>query len=238
MSDVNKKVLLDLFAAPSTILPIGLGVTGLLAGWALGSSTFALLGFLGVLIGGGLFATRLIFGLDKITDQAYQKLVEKEQEKRQAELDALDAKLVRDRDTRTQEFLRQLRHLYEEFHKDVRTGEISGVTGQMVEKVEEIFSACVKQLDHSYEMHETLRKMSGKPKKELERDRDAVVEEVGETVVHLSRVINEFHGIRTKKGASDLSNLRKELETTMRVAKQTEEHMAEIMGTKRISELD
>ena len=236
MQDVNKKVLLDLFAAPSTVLPAAFGITGLLAGWALSSATIAMIGILGVVAGVGMLATRLIFGLDKITNRAYQTLVEKEEERIHADLDALDQDLTKDGDPRTQESLRELRQLYDEFHKDIRDGKTSGPTGHVVEKVEQVFQACIEQLKRSYEMYTSSHSMLRRARQLREDERDEVIMEVRKTVTHLGKVINEFHSMQKGKGTSNLQSLRKELETTMKVAKDTESRMDDILG--KSSQLD
>jgi hypothetical protein len=65
MDPVKRKIYLDLFAAPVTLVPLVGGLTALMAAWALGGhGLLTFLGISSVLAGIGMFASRLIFGLE------------------------------------------------------------------------------------------------------------------------------------------------------------------------------
>ena len=73
MDKVKKKVLLDLFGSPGAVLPIVAGMSAWVLSWAIDGNTLLNLGGLvGVLGGAGFLATRLIFGLERITENAFQ----------------------------------------------------------------------------------------------------------------------------------------------------------------------
>ena len=110
---VRRKVWLDIFAAPTTLFPVVGGLTALMASWAIGgNSTLNIAGIAGVLGGIGILASRLILGLDKLTQDAYDYFVDRQRAEQEHSLEELDDKLVKDRDSRTQNCLRELRHLY------------------------------------------------------------------------------------------------------------------------------
>ena len=64
MDSVRKKVLLDLFASPWSVVPIAGGLSAWLLSWAVdGHMALNMAGLIGVMGGIGVMATRVIFGL-------------------------------------------------------------------------------------------------------------------------------------------------------------------------------
>ena len=77
MDDLRKRILNEIFVAPSVVLPIAGGGTAWLLSWALGNvATLNLIGLVGVMVGIGWFATRFIFQLDAITEKAMREQIE------------------------------------------------------------------------------------------------------------------------------------------------------------------
>jgi len=227
MDEVKKKVLLDVFASPWTVLPAAGGLSAWMMSWAMdGSMLLNLAGLAGVLAGLGMLATRLIFGLEQITEDAYSFVNEKQRQAQETALDALDKKLRGDKDPRTQDLLRQLRHLYASFQTDAKQGKITGTTHPILAKVDRLFRAAVKHLEQSYELWKTARRMRGDTRKSVGQERDEMIQEVAETVEHLSRTINQFHAFKSKEADTELVKLREELDETMRVARRAEERVA------------
>ena len=227
--EIRQKVLSDIFGAPSTLLPAVGGLSLVILSWALELGTLATFaGILGVLAGGGILATRLIFGLEDITQQAYEYELQQKQEQRESELDQLDAKLTQDRDSRTQTTLRQLRELYASFLEDVKERKAASNASEVVETVESLFEACVKQLQHSHDLWEASKKVSGQSKDGLRDEREKVILEVVETVGSLSSTIEQFHNFQTRKNNSELARLRDELGRSLEVAKRTEERVTSL----------
>ncbi len=227
--DVRKKVLMDMFAAPSSLLPIVGGLSALILSWALegGGATACLgLGMVGVLGGLGILATRLILGLENITNDAYQYLHAEELTKQEESLDELCNKLKKDRDPRTQNSLRELRDLYATFAEDVKAGKIIRATHAVLEIVEELFRTAVAQLERSYELWCSARKQSGASKEKTLRKREEVIREVVDAVEHLAKTIEQCRSLAAKKDRKDLSQLRQELDEAIQVARRTEERMA------------
>ena len=79
MDNIKKKVYLDVFASPGTLLPVAGGITAMLAAWATnGNPALLFAGIAGVLVGAGVTATRLVFGLNRITEDAYDHVVQQQ----------------------------------------------------------------------------------------------------------------------------------------------------------------
>jgi hypothetical protein len=227
MDEVKKKVLLTLFASPSSVLPIVGGISAFMISWALGGNFYLNLGGLAGVVGGfGWMGYRLIFGVEKITAAVFAAINERRRKEREAGLDALEARLRGDRDPRTQTYLRNLRALYRDFQDDLEQGKVSPLARTVLGDVENLFQAAVKYLENSYHLWETAGKMSGDARRAMLEDRDRVVQEVHESIEHLSKTIEQFHSFRVKEDESEFAKLRQELDETMQAARRAEERMA------------
>ena len=237
--DVRRKVLLDLFASPATLLPTVGGLSALILSWAIeGPASLSMLGLAGILGGMGWFATRLILGLEEITSSAYEFVHAQQREKQEEALDSLDNRLRRDRDPRTQESLRQLRELFGKFADDVEAGKINRRTHEILEIVEELFRTSVSQLEVSYQLWQTSRGLSGEAKQKMLAQRDEVVAEVVDTAGHLSTTIEQFFAFTQKKNKDNLGRLREELDEAIQVARRTEQRMASWENDPQADRLD
>lgn len=231
MDDVKRKVLLDLFVSPSTLLPLAGGLSMLMGSWAMGGS--ALLNFAGVagILGGvGMFATRLIFGLERITNKAYEFVIEKQQEQQEQALDRLDAQLTGDRDSRTEACLRQLRELYVSLKADARAGRVTASSRDVLDGIDRLFRLCVENLQESHELWEKSQRVRGYARKQALVQREELVEEVAATVVHLAKTIDRLHSLGGKQKKSELAEMRRELDESLQAARRAEERVAELSG--------
>ena len=224
--DVRKKIFLDLFASPGTLFPVVGGLSLLIASWAFSSAAAAMLGLLGVLTGLGVSATKLIWKLENITNDAYEYVHAQEVEDQEKKLDDLDNRLTRDHDPRTQTSLRELRELYRSFAEDVKGGKLARSASEVLEVMGELFRRCVDQLEYSYELWQTARKKSPEERDKVVQEREQVIEEVIDTVRHVERTVEQFRGFAAKRSEDQLQQLRDELDEAMRVARRTEDRMA------------
>jgi hypothetical protein len=226
--DVRKKVLLDVFASPATLLPVVGGVTALLGSWAFSLGAWpGFLGVVGILAGLGVSATKLIFGLEKITNDAYEFVLAQKVKQQEDQLDQLDLKLVTDRDPRTQTSLRQLRQLNQDFADDVEQGKVARSAHDVLKVIEELVTKCVAQLERSYQLWHTARGMSGQTKEELLAEREQVIAEVVEAVRHVEKTTGQFRTFTAKKNEDDLGRLRQELDEAIQVARRAEDRVAQ-----------
>ena len=229
MSEVRRKVLLDLFAAPSTLLPLVGGVTALIASWALGNDpalTFA--GIAGMLSGVGMFTTRLIFGIEQMTEQAYEYVESERRESQEAALADLERRLVQDGDTRTEALLRALRQLYAGFLTSIRAqGEAAVGAVDVHDKVDEMFQVCVEQLEQSLALWQTAQPLNGKARQRVLDQREEILREVQLTVDHIGSAVQRYQGLKLRKKNHDLARLREQLDESLQAARAAEQRMAE-----------
>jgi len=229
MDEVKRKVYLDLFASPYSLIPMAGGLTSLMAGWAVGGEqTLMLAGMAGVLAGIGITASRLIWGIEDITEKAYEYQVDKQQKDQEQHLDDLDAKLTKDRDPRTQTCLRELRLLYGNLKEAAAKGKISGASYEVLEGVGKVFDECVKQLEHAHSLWETARKMQGPARNDMMQQRGELIQDVVLTVVHVGQMVESHFSETTKKNKSELGKVRRELNESIEAARRAEERTAEL----------
>lgn len=236
--DVRKKVLMDVFATPGTLLPLVGGLSLMIGGWALGAgAAVGFVGLVGVLAGLGMAATRLIFGLEELTNRAYEYLHDQEWKQQEKALDKLDHRLIRDRDPRTQAALRQVRQIYTGLVGDVKSGKITRNSHEILQKVEGLFRACVAQLERSYKLWDAARKLSGDARERMLQQREKVVEEVVGSAEHLDRTIAQLRALTAKPEEDDMAQMRSELDEAIEVARRTEQRLAS-WDKKNYSEKD
>lgn len=234
MDDVKKKILLDLSSSPVSLMPFATGICLLLAAWAFGSSFFGFLGICGVLSGVAMFIVRLIFKMDKLKEKAQQWRQNSVLRNRQIKLDELDNKLCHDLDPRTETALRDLRSLHSDFKKHLRDGLIKGQIGSIIsDKVDDLFNGCVVQLRQSFEMFKAGRKLHGKQRIELQRQRKEIVNDVIESIVELGKTITKCFSMATHR-ASNMADKRKELQMTMEGIARAEQEVDDMVNDRKL----
>lgn len=223
ISELRKRVILDLMITPSTIIPFAGGVSLLLLSEMLGGFA-AFLGVVGVLVGIGAFLTGLVFNLDKTYQKVLIDIKTEEAAKRKYVLDDLDRRLTRKRD---QTALRDMRGIYDSFMEDLQAGKISNsVSSGMLTQIDAIFNACVEQLERQLVIVETSRKVSDDVRRKLLEQRDNIVTEVEKSVEDLAKVINEVRALRIKAERGELDVLRRRLDSQLQAAKATEQFVS------------
>lgn len=223
MDEVKKKVLLDLFVSPWTLIPAVGGLSAWMISWGAGGDpTLNLIGLAGVLVGAGIQASRLIFGVEKLTEQAHGYQTEKRRTEQKAALDGLSLRLARDDDPRTQECLVRLRALYRSFEEEPATGHAAIAIG---EKVEKLFHAAVRQLERSLELWSKAKRLPPGTRKPLLEQRREAVDEVVLTVNHLTRTVAQYHAFHADDNDDELAKLREELDATIEVARRADDRM-------------
>ena len=229
MDDVKRKVYLDLFASPYNLLPLAGGITALLGSWAIGGDpTWTMVGIGGVLTGIGVTASRLIWGLESLTEKAYSYQLDKKQKDYERRLDQLDAKLSRDQDPRTESCLRELRTLQASLQKASEKGNISKSSYEVLEGVGKVVDQCVNQLEHSHSLWETARRMRGPARDSILGQRDEIIQDVVATVVDVGQMVDNYLLGQSRRQRSELNKVRQELDESIEAARRAEERTAEL----------
>jgi len=230
-SRFRKRVLIDLLSAPLTLIPAALGGSLLVISWALerGSGWMALLGIAGLLAGAGTLFTRWIFHSDEIARAAFADLQDEMLDQRRRKLDQLDKQLQKDEDPRTEQFLRNLRKLYNGFRADSRWSENLSARNalEIVNQVEKLFKACIMSLERSLVLWETAGKMAtAEGRRNVMQARDQLLGEIQASIDQLARTIDDVQALSVlKQEDHNLAHIREELNASLEVARRVEERM-------------
>lgn len=232
MDEVKRKVYLDLFASPLNLIPLAGGLTSLMAGWAIGNDPKLLMvGLAGVLASFGITASRLIWGIEAITERAYEYEVDKQQRDQERRLDELDEKLTRDRDPRTQTCLRELRLLYGNLKQAAAQGKISKSSYEILEGVGKVVNECVKQLEHSHALWETAHHMQGPARSTMLEQRDDLIQDIVKTVTDVGKMVESYFVSTNQISRDQLDQVRRELNESIEAARRAEARTAELERT-------
>jgi paraquat-inducible protein B len=226
---VKRKVISELFLAPSVVLPIVGGISSGLLSWAMSGNAYLTgAAVAGVLGGVGWMLTRMIFNVEDITAKALAAEQKKLRDEENRRLDELAAKLRTDRDHRTQDYLTLLRSLQHEFEEASKKPGIQFRSARMREQISSVLGATVDQLNQSYRLWELSENLIGDAREKILNNREQVLEEVEETIDRLRTTAHQIKAVIESDNQVDLATMREELEATMRIAKRTEERMREI----------
>lgn len=229
MDVVKRKVISELFLAPSVVLPVVGGISAGLLSWASGGSSYLTGAAIAGILGGiGWMVTRMIFKVEEITDEAMKAELSKQAGQEAAELDELARKLRTDRDHRTQDYLTLLRSLREEFENAANKPGNRFRSAQIREQVSLVFRAAVEQLQQSYRLWDLSENLVGSARDKVLADREQVLHEIEQTVDRLQATVHQFHDLIKADKQVDLATMRDELDATMRIAKRTEQRMREL----------
>ena len=217
MNELRKRILLELFVTPVTMIPLALGFTCFALSYVFGG-VLAFLGFAAMALGFGALITNVVFNLKSISQRALKQWRSAEKQKQNQKLDSLDAKLRKTKETDDENHLRNLRELYQAFCDDTSAGRISEHTPpDMLSQIDEIFNACIHSLENSYELFKMAKRMRGDLKKGLQTQRMGMIDDVGESVSEMSRAINEVRSLKLKSKSDDLQRVRDSLSRSLRV---------------------
>lgn len=223
MDDVKKRVLLDLFVSPWTIVPVVGGLSAWLLSWGIdGNTALNMIGLGGVLAGMGIQASRLIFGIEDLTEKAHGYLTQQQRAEREVSLDQLARRLEQDEDPRSEECLRRLRRLHASLEEEPPTNHTAA---KFREKVDRLFNASVNQLERSVELWEKAKRLPGRTGRPLLAERTGAIDEVVITVNHLSRTVEEYNAFQLRNSDDQLAKLRDELDQTIEAARRADEYI-------------
>jgi hypothetical protein len=237
VESVKRKVISEIFFAPSVVIPIVGGITAGLLSWAVdGSQILTMASGAGILGGIGWMLTRMIFKVEDITEQVMQAELDEQLREENQELDELAAKLRTDRDHRTQDYLTLLRSVRSEFEEAANKPGTQFRSAKIREQVGLVFKAAVGQLRESYRQWELSENLVGSAREKILHEREQVLSEIDVTIDRLRSTVGQFHQMIDAEKEVDLASMTEELEATMRIAKRTEERMRQIENPSRLHE--
>lgn len=225
---LRKKVLLDLATAPIVLAPFLLGASALIVQWTFSveSAVLATVSSLSLLGSAGLFLTTFFLGDEKVAHKAMERLKQETKKEKENRLDELDARLVKDRDSRTQVMLRDIRQLAEQFTdsnavRDVNTN----LSVEILSNVEDLFDNSVKQLEKTLELNETAKRIDSRSARDkILEVRERILSDVEKSIATLGTMLAELQTMDLGD-TSNLSKIRTQLAEDVITAKKVRERL-------------
>lgn len=229
MEELRRRILREIFVAPSVVLPIVGGASAWLMSWASGGSDLLNgVGLVGVLGGVGWFATRFIFQIDSLSQKALQDIERDKVQQEERLLDELQRNLAKDGDERTESILILLRENRKEVERMAKTPGIELRSLEVVKQSRELFWASIEQLEHSWKMFQLSKRVTGAERQGVLAQRERCLQEGRESAEHLRSAVDAFRGILDKNQVRDLDGLQRELSDSIEAARRSEERMREL----------
>jgi hypothetical protein len=229
LNAVRNRVLREIFLAPSVVLPIVAGASSLLLSWAAdGVSSLTLAGIAGILGGIGWMATRAIFKTETITKETIEKLESQEKQAEEDELERLGALLSQDDDDRDQDLLRALRVQRAHFRELASQPGVVVRSQEILQQVEQLYRASVNNLYESYRLLVQSRELGPAERRAFVVERELLLKDIKVSVDFLQSALQQYRSFTKKTVGTDLSELRDELDASIKVAKRTEERLREL----------
>lgn len=219
----RNKVLTEIFLHPMVLVPFCVGIASLCFSFE-GPRHFRMLAAAGIFISGVALIGRMTFWFDSIVQKTFTKWHKKQEWARNKALDQLDKSLSADQDTRDERILRQLRSVYKVFVEMVASAKIRQY--DFLNTAERLFVNSIENLRESQEKWRQAMELPVESREILLEERKRLIDDVEVSVGSLSGALEEIQKLTHKK--SELSNIRKELEQRLELAKKVEKRLGEL----------
>jgi flagellar motility protein MotE (MotC chaperone) len=205
------------------------GIASAIASWAMAGNIYLTsIAIVGVVGSAAWMLTRAFLNVEDLTDQALaaQRQAVREAENRQ--LDELAKTLRTDRDHRTKDSLSLLRSLRDEFEQLTTRPGVELRSARFREQIGQVLNAAVEQLRESFRLFERSEAVVGEARQRIIDQREQIVGEIVGTVDRLQRIVQQFRTASQDDKTMDLNSLQQELDSSLEIARRTEERMREI----------
>ena len=231
MEAVQKKVLGDIFLAPSVTFPVVVGLVCWGLSWVAGG--VGILTVAGtVAIAGGLvwMVGRTFLQLDKITARAGKALQDQVRQQEDDRIENLLRNLRMDRDYRTKDYVTILRECRAEFEKLADQPSIQARSLPIVGQVRQLFWSAITELEQSYKLFELSDRLVGDQRSELIAQREELLKQVNASAEKLKSAVVQFRRLYNQDNDVDINALRDDLDLSIKIAARTEARMKELVG--------
>ncbi len=229
MEAVQKKVLSDIFLAPSVTFPVVAGLICWGLSWAVGGvGVLAVAGT--VAVAGGLLwmVGRTFLQLDKITARAGKALQDQIRQQEEERIENLLRNLRLDRDFRTKDYVTILREARAEFEKLADQPSIKARSLPIVGQVRQLFWSAISELEQSYRLFELSDRLVGDQRSELNAQREELLKQVNASAEKLKSAVVQFRRLYNQDNDVDIAALRDDLDVSIKIAARTEARMKEL----------
>jgi hypothetical protein len=180
-------------------------------------------------VGGGIawMVIRTVVNVENLTQGALETQRTSARQAENRQLDLLAKQLRTDRDHRTQDSLRLLRTLRDDFERASSRPEVSLLSARLGEQVGLYFDSTVNQLQRSYELYERSETSVGEARERLLNEREGLLAEIDNTLGTLQAVVRKITHWQADQPERQLTALQEEMERNLEIARRTEERMKE-----------
>ena len=229
MEAVQKKVLGDIFFAPSVTFPILGGLACLGTSWITGGVGFLTVAGTVAVVGGLIWMVgRTFLQLDKITARASKALQDQIRQQEDDRIESLLRNLRTDRDFRTKDYVTILRESRAEFEKLADQPSVQARSLPLVGQVRQLFWAAISELEQSYKLFELSDRLVGEQRSELIAKREELLKTVSASSEKLKSAVEQFRRLYNKDNDADIDALRADLDLSIKIAARTEARMKEL----------
>ena len=229
--DIKRAVLLEPVDW-MTMSPLCLGGTYILLSWMIGFNSIIVGLIAWVLMGVSvaLYFQRLITGGEATRKRILAKIKKIEITRKNTELNELREKLHTDGDSRTQEYLKQLREIRTLFDQDPDlTDNLDSLGGiDIMADIDKLFDSSVGHLNQQLNIWRTARSISNrKIKQSYLNKRDLLICEVEKSIMHLGDIIGGLQGISfsSNDAGNQLSNIRMDISSKLDTAQRVQHEL-------------
>lgn len=226
---IRKKILLNLATNPAVLVPFTAGATGLITSWAFDlSSAVTATSALSLVLSVGLFLTVFFLGGDEAARHVYEQVEKENIEQKERELDLLDKELTKDRDPRTQEALRNLRNLRQQFREvDWAHSDVASFM-EVIASIDNLFDSSIQSLVKSLSLARSMKGLNGKPRRNINDQREFIISDIEKNIEQMATVLIE---LRSGVKISGSEKLRRELSSNVNLAKTIAERISAFEST-------
>lgn len=233
--ELKKRVLVHLAASPITLFPFLSGVTylALYFGFGLRNAALSFASLVAIVFSAGAFLTRLLLGAEGTVKKVAEEIQEERDAAREKDLNNLDEQLQEDKDPRTERCLRDLRKFTGLFRESRDSGDVTTLLtrAEILAKVEELFTACIKSLERSLELWQRAQGIYSKAaQKPILDRRESIIEDVQASIRRLGETYAAMAGLgQGEDSGAELDRIRSEVEQSLAVAQRVDEEMADLL---------
>lgn len=210
-----------------TLGPFALGATLGLGAWAINlrSGITVAVSLILMLVSVGIYFQRLLFDWGEKYARAVRDWQREKDRERDNELDRLYLELKEDGDPRTEVLLKDLRTLTKTLMSEKADNMAAG-TFDLLPDVDRLFESCVGYLEESLQLWKTAATVERKSiSTELLAQREVLISEVEKSLDRLGEVLGGIKRAAVSRDGEELTRLREELKTRLRIAEDVEARM-------------
>ena len=236
---VKDKIFMDLLIDKTTIVPALISSTLFMGGWAVSSLNLMFYGFLGVLLTLGVIIYRFTFCTDLVAKQLYEKLEEQKVSEFEKQLKILRIKISHTNDLKDDEYFDKLKNGYDsllQFLKKEKTNQL--VTEEIITQFDSMFRNCIKRLEESLVLRDSLKGVSRKNEIQIKKDIKILMDEIEKDVEQFLIFVGKIKILGRKDICEDTDNAKDRLAVLLQAAEESQKELEKFNNPNDLSRFE